>query len=114
MIGLVVVMTYAWQRFNEPSFPQREDLPRTVDPLRYLFMRSTYGKARIGYVAGLMALYALLVAPGPTMVETLGQAGIKDFPPKAWPLLIALVLTSLGTVPASLKWLNVIEEWLRQ
>lgn len=114
VIGLVVVMTYAWQRFNEPSFPQRENLPRTVDPLRYLFMRSTYGKARIAYVAGLMALYALLVAPGPTMVETLGQAGIKDFPPKAWPLLIALVLTSLGTVPASLKWLNVIEEWLRQ
>jgi hypothetical protein len=114
VIGLVVVMTYAWQRFNEPSFPQREDLPRTVEPLRYLFMRSTYGKARIGYVAGLMVLYALLVAPGPTMVETLGQAGIKDFPPKAWPLLIALVLTSLGTVPASLKWLNVIEEWLRQ
>ena len=37
LIGLVVVMTYAWQHFNEPSFPQRENLPRTVDPLRYLF-----------------------------------------------------------------------------
>ena len=114
LIGLVVVMTYAWQRFNEPSFPQRENLPRTVDPLRYLFMRSAYGKARFAYVAGLMVLYALLVAPGPTMVEALGEVGIKDFPAKAWPLLIALVLTGLGTVPASLKWLNVIEEWLRQ
>ncbi|HEX5846156.1 MAG TPA: hypothetical protein VFY53_07735 [Rhodoplanes sp.] len=114
VIGLVVVMTYAWQRFNEPSFLQRENLPRTVEPLRYLFMRSTYGKARFAYVAGLMALYALLVAPGPTMVEALGEVGIKDFPAKAWPLLIALVLTGLGTVPASLKWLNVIEEWLRQ
>ena len=65
LIGLLVVMAYAWQRFNEPSFPQRETLPRTVDPLRYLFLRSTYGKARWAYVAGLIVLYALFVAPGP-------------------------------------------------
>lgn len=114
VIGLVVVAAYAWQRFNEPSFPQRENLPRAVDPLRYLFMRSTYGKARFAYVAGFMALYALLVAPGPTMIGTLGDIGFKDFPPKAWALLIALVLTGLGTAPASLKWLNAIEKWLRQ
>jgi hypothetical protein len=114
LIGLLVVMAYAWQRFNEPSFLQRENLPRTVDPLRYLFLRSTYGKARLAYVAGLIALYALLVAPGPTMIGALGDVGFKDFPPKAWALLIALVLTGIGAAPASLKWLNVIEEWLRQ
>ena len=68
LIGLLVVMAYAWQHFNEPSFPQRENLPRTVDPLRYLFLRSTYGKARLAYVGGLIVLYALLVAPGPTMI----------------------------------------------
>ena len=47
VIGLVVVVAYAWQRFNEPSFPQRENLPRTVDPLRYLFLRSTSMERRV-------------------------------------------------------------------
>ena len=114
LIGLLVVMAYAWQHFNEPSFPQRETLPRTVDPLRYLFLRSTYGKARLAYVVGLIVLYVLFVAPGPTMIETLGDVGFKEFPPKAWALLIALVLTGVGAAPASVKWLNVLEEWLRR
>ena len=114
LIGLLVVMAYAWQRFNEPSFPQRETLPRTVDPLRYLFLRSTYGKARLAYVVGLIVLYVLFVAPGPTMIGALGDVGFKDFPPKAWALVIALVLTGVGAAPASVKWLNVLEEWLRR
>jgi hypothetical protein len=114
LIGLLVVMAYACQHFNEPSFPQRETLPRTVEPLRYLFLRSTYGKARLAYVVGLIVLYVLFVAPGPTMIETLGDVGFKDFPPKAWALLIALVLTGVGAAPASVKWLNVLEEWLRR
>jgi hypothetical protein len=114
LIGLLVVMAYAWQRFDEPSFPQRENLPDTVDPLRYLFLRSTYGKARWAYVAGLIGLYGLLVAPGPTMIGALGNVGFKDFPPKAWALLIALVLTGVGAAPVSVKWLNFVEEWLRR
>jgi hypothetical protein len=114
LIGLLVVTAYAWQHFNEPSFPQRETLPRTVDPLRYLFLRSTYGRARLAYVVGLIVLYVLLVAPGPTMIRTLGDVGFKDFPDKAWALLIALVLTGVGAAPASVKWLNVLEEWLRR
>ena len=113
LIGLLVVMAYAWQRFDEPSFPQRENLPNAVDPLRYLFLRSTYGKARWAYVAGLIGLYGLLVAPGPTVIGALGNVGFKDFPPKAWPLLIALVLTGVGAAPASVKWLNFVEERLR-
>jgi hypothetical protein len=114
LIGLLVVMAYAWQRFNEPSFPDREALPRTVDPLRYLFLRPTYRKARLTYVAGLMVLYGLFVAPGPTMVEALGDVGFKDFPPKAWALLVALVITGVGVAPAAVKWLNILEEWLRR
>jgi Protein of unknown function (DUF2384) len=114
LIGLLVVMAYAWQRFDEPSFPQRENLPNTVDPLRYLFLRSTYGKARWAYVAGLIGLYGLLVTPGPTVIGALGDVGFKDFPPKAWALLIALVLTGVGAAPTSVKWLNFVEEWLRR
>ena len=114
VIGLLVVMADGWERFNEPSFPDRQVLPRTVEPLRYLFLRPTYRRARLVYVAGLIALYVLFVAPGPTMIDTLGDLGFKDFPPKAWALLIALVLTGVGVAPASVKWLNIIEEWLRR
>jgi hypothetical protein len=63
-LGLLTVLASAWQRFNEPSFPNRETLPRTVAPLQYLFFRQAYQKARCTYVAGLLLLYALLVAPG--------------------------------------------------
>jgi hypothetical protein len=35
LLGLLVVAAYAWQRFNEPSFPNQKALPRTVAPLRY-------------------------------------------------------------------------------
>ena len=24
--GVLIVLTFAWQRFNEPSFPNREDV----------------------------------------------------------------------------------------
>ena len=66
--GSWVVLAFAWQRFNEPSFPNQEALPRTVEPLRYLFLKPTYQKARFAYVTGLLLLYAVLVAPGPTIV----------------------------------------------
>ena len=80
--GFVVVLAFAWQRFNEPSFPNQETLPRTVEPLRYLFLKPAYQKARFAYVTGLLLLYALLVAPGPKIVPALGEFGFKDFPPR--------------------------------
>ena len=56
-LGFWVVVAYAWQRFNEPSFPNQQALPRAVEPLRYLFLRPTYRKARLTYVVGLLLLY---------------------------------------------------------
>jgi hypothetical protein len=113
--GVLVVVTYAWQRFNEPSFPNEETLPRTVEPLRYLFLKPAYGKARLTYLAGLLLLYALLVIPGPSMLGALGAPGPKEgLSPQAWPLLVALVLTGLGAAPTPVKWLNIIEEQLRR
>ena len=61
--GVLIVLTYAWQRFNEPSFPNEETLPRTVEPLRYLFLKPAYAKARLLYLVGLLVLYALLAFP---------------------------------------------------
>jgi hypothetical protein len=113
--GVLIVLTYAWQRFNEPSFPNDETLPRTVEPLRYLFLKPAYGKARLLYLIGLLSLYTLLLIPGPSMLGALGASGPKDgLSPQAWPLLVALVLTSLGAAPAPVKWLNIIEEQLRR
>ena len=113
--GVLIVLTYAWQRFNEPSFPNEETLPRTVEPLRYLFLKPAYAKARLLYLVGLLVMYALLVLPGPSMVGALGGPGPKEgLSPQAWPLLIALILTGLGTAPTPVKWLNIIEEQLRR
>ena len=114
--GVLIVLTYAWQRFNEPSFfPNEETLPRTVEPLRYLFLKPAYAKARLLYLVGLLVLYALLVLPGPSMVGALGGPTPKEgLSPQAWPLLIALILTGLGTAPTPVKWLNIIEEQLRR
>ena len=53
-LGLLVVMAFAWQRFNQPSFPNQRALPRAVDPLRYLFLKPAYRKARLTYLVGLM------------------------------------------------------------
>jgi hypothetical protein len=113
--GVLIVLTYAWQRFNEPSFPKEETLPRTVEPLRYLFLKPAYAKARLSYLVGLLVLYVLLVLPGQSMVGALGGPGPKDgLSPQAWPLLAALILTGLGTAPTPVKWLNFIEEQLRR
>ena len=38
-----------------------------MEPLRYLFLKPAYQKARFAYVTGLLLLYALLVAPGPRL-----------------------------------------------
>ena len=114
VIGLLVVMAYARRRFDEPSFPNHEALPRTVDPLRYLFLRPDYTRARLAYVAVLVMLYTVLVAAGQSIVPTLDTMFMKDFPPEAWALLIALFIIGAGLAPDSLKWLNKGEELLRQ
>jgi len=111
--GLLVVTAFAWKRFNEPSFPHQDSLPRTVDPLRYLFFKSAYQKARLTYLVALLLLYVLLVTPGPKIAPALGTVGAKDFPAEGWALLAALILTGVGLAPDSLKWLNTVEELLR-
>ena len=114
VLGLLVVAAYALQRFNEPSFPNRETLPRTVPPLRYLFLRRAYRRALFTYVIASLSLYSVLVLPGPAIIPALGAVGIgTDFPAEGWALLVALLL--VGLVPNShLRWLTSIEECLRR
>ena len=110
-LGLWVVIAYAWQRFNQPSFPNQDTLPRAVEPLQYLFLKPTYRKARFTYVGGFLLLYGILVAPGSSILSAMGGV-YKDFPPQAWALLVALFL--VGLAPNSVQWLNIIEEQLRR
>jgi hypothetical protein len=113
VLGVLVIVVYAWKQFNEPSFPNQATLPRTVDPLRYLFLKSAYRRARLTYVAVLALLYCLLVWPGPAIVPLFGKVGEHDFPAQGWALLVALAL--VGFVPNSnVKWLTTIEEALRR
>jgi len=114
VLGLLVVTAFAWRQFNEPSFPSHEALPRTVDPLRYLFLKAAYRKARFTYLSALLLLYALLVAPGPKIVPALGAVGIEKFPDEGWALLAALIITGVGLTPDSWKWFHKVEELLRQ
>src|SRR5262245_13504208 len=113
VLGIWVVAAYAWQRFNEPSFPDEETLPHTVDPLRYLFLKSAYRKARFTYVAALLLLYCALVWPGQTISAALDDFGVKGFPVQTWALMVALLL--VGLLPNSnVKWLMMLEEQLRR
>jgi hypothetical protein len=113
LLGLLVVAAYTWQRFNEPSFPNRRALPRTLVPLRYLFLRPEYQKARFTYLVASLVLYCVLVWPGPSIVPALSLVGVKDFPAEAWALLVALFL--VGLVPnANMKWLTFVDETVRR
>jgi hypothetical protein len=114
LFGFLLVLGHAVQRFNEPSFPNRDTLPRTLVPLRYLFLRPAYQKARLAYVFVALLMYILLLAPGQEIITALAGAGFEKFPAKAWALPVALIMTGLSAAPSSLKFLNVIEEQLRR
>lgn len=111
-IGALVVLCYSWQRFDEPSFPNEETLPHTVDPIQYLFAGRAYQRARLIYLCGAMLLYALLILPGPQVANLFpgaSQANLSE----TWPLLVALVL--VGLMPNSnIEWLMVVERRLRR
>jgi len=111
VIGLIVMFAFAWQRFNEPSFPNEPTLPRRVVPLRYLFLGPTYRRARSLYVASVLAFYCILVWPGPKMAPVMSSLIGKNFPTEAWALVAALILS--GFVP-NVKWISFIEEFLRR
>jgi hypothetical protein len=112
LVGSLIVAAYARQRFNEPTFPNRETLPHTVAPVRYLFLRSAYERARRTYIIASLLLYGLLVLPG-REVASVFHIDDKSFPPQAWALLVALLL--VGLLPTtSIKWITMIEEQLRR
>jgi Antitoxin Xre/MbcA/ParS C-terminal toxin-binding domain len=112
LVGFLIVAAYARQRFNEPTFPKGETLPSAVEPLRYLFLRPAYTRARWTYVVMSLLLYLVLLVPGDDVLKIF-QVKSENFPPQAWALLVALLL--VGLLPtANVKWLTMIEESLRR
>src|ERR1051325_11253979 len=113
LIGLITVAAFAWRKFNEPSFPQQDTLPQTVEPLRYLFLKSGYRKAQVTYVLASLLLYSLFVWPGPKLVPYLGAVGLDKLPAEGWGLVIAIVL--VGLLPNSnVKLFTMLEETMRR
>jgi hypothetical protein len=109
-IGLIVVVCYSWQRFDEPSFPNEETLPHAVEPIQYLFTGRAYQRARLIYLCGAVALYILLILPGPQLAKLIPGASQSL---EAWPLLVALIL--VGFMPNSqIEWLMVVERRMRR
>ena len=112
-IGLAVVLCYSWQRFDEPTFPNKETLPHAVEPIQYLFTGRAYTRARLIYLCGAMLLYVLLILAGPQLVKLIPGAPQSNVPLEAWPLLVALIL--VGFMPNSnIEWLMAIERRLRR
>jgi len=112
ILGLLVIVFYAWGRFDEPSFPKEETLPSAVVPLRYLFLRPAYARARLWYVVISATLFFVLVLAGQPILTALGISA-ASFPPEAWPLSVALLL--VGVVPnPNMKWINTVEERMRR
>src|SRR5262245_61250600 len=109
----IVVTAYAWQKFNEHTFPRGDTTPSNVDPLRGMFTQGPYRNDRFAYVCASLLFYSALVWPGPSMVGLLGSESRPGLPAEAWALLVALFL--VGLVPNSkIKWVLMIEEFLRR
>ena len=113
ILGAMIVASYAKKRFNEPSFPNRKALPQAVEPLRYLFLKSQYRRARSAYTIASVFLYLALLLPG-AAIASIFQVDPKTVPPEAWALGIALVLVGLLPNSPKLQWILWFEEELRR
>jgi hypothetical protein len=77
-----------------------------------MFLGPQYNRARLCYLGITLALYVVLVAPGPSVLSMLEIPQTK-FPPETWALIVALVL--VGFMPnANSKWVTFIEENLQR
>src|ERR1043166_816200 len=111
--GLIVVAVFAWGRCSEPSFPAKDTLPHTTEPLRYLFLRDDYKKARWVYVTVLVGIYVGFVMQGPDMATALRTLGVEKFPPEAWALVVAVPFARFLPT-TNLKLFAMIEGRLRR
>src|SRR5262249_34601044 len=89
LIGLLVVIVFGIQKFNEPTFEASEDQPETLLPPRFLALPRQYVNALFFYLGSLSLLFVLCsVAGSKGFGDYLSNTPIKS---EAFPLAVALI-----------------------
>jgi len=108
-IGLLVVIVFGIQKFNEPTFEASEDQPETLLPPRFLALPRQYVNALFFYLGSLSLLFVLCsVAGSKGFGDYLSNTPIKS---EAFPLAMALII--VGFIP-NVKWIQQIELFFRR
>ena len=114
VLGFLVVLIFAVNKFDEPTFDSRQPLPQTLDPLRCFFLNGAYSRARAAYVALSLIAYTLLAMTAPAVAALLPDVAKNvPFPDAAYALLVALLLVGLVPNTGALK-IDKIEEMTRR
>jgi hypothetical protein len=109
LIGLLVVLVFGVQKFNEPTFQASEDQPETLFAPRFLALPRQYVNALLFYLGSLSLLYVVCSAAGTKgFAEALNGTPLK---PESFPLAIALII--VGIVP-NVKWIQQVELFFRR
>jgi hypothetical protein len=109
LIGLLVVIVFGIQKFNEPTFEASENQPETLFAPRFLALPRQYVNALLFYLGSLSLLFVLFSTAGAN-----GFAGIltgTPLKPEAFPLAVALIL--VGVIP-NVKWIQQVELFFRR
>jgi hypothetical protein len=109
LIGLLVVIVFGIQKFNEPTFEKNEDQPETQLPPHFLARPRQYVNALFFYLGSLSLLFVICAAVGSQgFGDLLGATPIK---PGAFPLAMALII--VGFIP-NVRWIQQIELFFRR
>ena len=109
LIGLLVVIVFGIQKFNEPTFAASEDQPETLLPPRFLALPRQYVNALLFYLGSLCLLFVLCSMAGSKgFGDLLSATPVK---PEAFPLAMALII--VGFIP-NVKWIQQIELFFRR
>jgi hypothetical protein len=108
-LGLLVIIIFGVQKFNEPTFQASEEQPETLFAPRFLALPRQYVNALLFYLGCLTAFFLVGSATGAK-----GFAGIltdSAIKPESFPLALALII--VGVIP-NLKWVQNVELFFRR
>jgi hypothetical protein len=111
ILGGVVVMLFANECFNKPTYDQDENDPATQFLPKYLATHQEYSIALLMYVTSLELSFLVLSLIGPKTFVEIGLLKNTSVSYEAFPLWVALVLT--GLIP-NLPVLKEIERKIRK
>ena len=114
LFGLVIIVLYAKDKFNTPTYDKESMGPFSQLPPQLLTIDARYRQGMRTYVALLLALYTALCIIGPsTFSEQNVQFGFTSDTKQLWPVAAATFLISTGAAKDS-SILGKIEHFIRQ